>query len=76
MKMGEGALKVLRWLKGLKMYFLEKSWFYNEPEETGNVFIGTYHFLGILIFKEHDLVYHVICVPFPAKETESWKVRQ
>lgn len=25
MKMGEGALKVLRWLKGLKMYFLDKS---------------------------------------------------
>ena len=56
---GEGALQVLRWLKGPEICFLDKSWFYYEPEETGNSIIGIYHYLSILIFKEHDLVYQV-----------------
>ena len=58
----------------LEICFFDKSWFYNESEKIGNSpSLGAHHVLGGLIYKEHDLVHQVICVPSPVGNKESWK---
>lgn len=50
----------------LEICFLDKSGFYNESEKIGNSpSLGAHQVLGGLIYKEHDLVHQVICVPSP-----------